>query len=78
MADGITMVYSPIILGRPAVQRRALAPVSTDPPVLGEGSFCIDLMLNDVRRVLGVDEREWHGSSDDLRWSKPGGWFLRE
>ncbi|RSM13232.1 hypothetical protein CDV31_005936 [Fusarium ambrosium] len=64
----------------PEFRRRALAALSTDPPLLDEDDLCIDLMLNDGLVCWGStnDNGMDRGTPWDSRSWEAKGWFLRK
>ncbi|KAI8656484.1 BZIP domain-containing protein [Fusarium sp. Ph1] len=64
----------------PEFRRRALAALSTDPPLLDEDNLCIDLMLNDGLVCWGSTSENGmdRGTPWDSRSWEAKGWFLRK
>lgn len=64
----------------PEFRRRALAALSTDPPLLDEDDLCIDLMLNDGLVCWGSTNENGmdRGTPWDSRSWEARGWFLRK
>ncbi|EEU34279.1 uncharacterized protein NECHADRAFT_101803 [Fusarium vanettenii 77-13-4] len=64
----------------PEFRRRALAALSTDPPLLDEDDLCIDLMLNDGLVCWGSMSENGmdRGTPWDSRSWEAKGWFLRK
>ncbi|RFU31811.1 hypothetical protein B7463_g4519, partial [Scytalidium lignicola] len=64
----------------PSFRRRALAAVSTDPPLLDEDEFCIDLVLNDGLVCWGSADQKGmdHGTPWDSHSWEAKEWFLRK
>ncbi|OIW22421.1 hypothetical protein CONLIGDRAFT_638340 [Coniochaeta ligniaria NRRL 30616] len=77
-----TISHHPYIdsLPFPSFRRRALAALSTDPPLLDEDDLCIDLMLKDGLVCWGSTGQNGsdHGTPWDSRSWEAKEWFLRK
>ncbi|KAL2210287.1 hypothetical protein CC79DRAFT_1355012 [Sarocladium strictum] len=64
----------------PTLRRRALAALSTNPPLLESDDLCLDLMLNDGLTCWGSTNP--HGSDHGTPWEsqswEASGWFLQK
>ncbi|KAM0438688.1 hypothetical protein ACHAPT_001444 [Fusarium lateritium] len=82
LASQLSVHHHPYIdsLPFPEFRRRALAALSTDPPLLDEDDLCIDLMLNDGLVCWGSTNKSGmdRGTPWDSRSWEAKGWFLRK